>query len=71
MDGLQPLYQGKIDFTKIDVSTQVGLCEFEKHGFRAYPAMIYIDKTGNQVATTEQYQDYDQLKQRLDNLLNQ
>ena len=70
MNELEGDYSGKVDFKEIDVTTEAGGCDFQKNGFRAYPAMVYIDKHGNIVDKTQEFQTLDQLHQRLDDLLN-
>ena len=69
MNELESQYQGKIQFTKIDINTQEGYCEYTKHGFTHIPAMLFIDSKGNIVTQVEEFQDQDQLKQKLDELL--
>lgn len=77
MDELQQEYKDKIDFMKFDLQTNEGYCEFTRtlngspvYGFQHIPAMLFYAASGRLVEKTEEFLDKDQLRQKLDNLVN-
>ncbi|MHB0867547.1 MAG: hypothetical protein ACYC6B_03245 [Thermoleophilia bacterium] len=56
---------------RYDLATPEGYCEYTRHAFTHIPAMIYFAKDGRQIETTEQVEEKEALKLKLENLLKQ
>jgi len=81
---LEQEYKDRIDFIKFDLQTNEGYCEYflglkqledgtstTKYGFSHLPSMLFYSSSGQLVEKVEEYQDKEQLKAKMDNLLNQ
>lgn len=69
MDELEQNYRDKVDFIRFDTATLDGYCELARYDFAHVPAMIYIDKYGNKVSTTDSFAGKEAIEQKLDDLL--
>ena len=60
-----------MDIIRYDLTTTEGYCEFTKYGFEYIPAILYISKSGTVIEKTDSFQEKEQLKLKLENLLKQ
>lgn len=78
MNELEQEYKDRIDFIKFDLQTNEGYCEFARtvngapaYGFQHIPAMLFYSASGRLVEKVEEFQDKEQLRAKLENLLKQ
>lgn len=71
VDELQQEYSGKIEFIKLDITKPENAEKLNNLGFSHIPAMVYVSANGKCIDATDEFQEKEQLKSRLDNLLKQ
>ncbi len=71
MNELEEQYGSQVQFIRFEVTTPEGGCEYQRQHFPEgkVPAMIYIDRHGNQVDMTERFLTKEELEKKLKDLI--